>query len=293
MLDHVDEEHPRVFLCFAAADHTKAERLARDLRSRGVAIASYEYSIGPGENIALAAERALTQSDYFVLLWSRSAVDKPWIDEQWTAAFVHGLRERRRFLFVVRLDEETEETRLPMLLATRPHLDAYGDWDEAVNELVSTWSRERAFGHPILPAPCPAERRAQPGYSIVLYARNQALNVSHVLVVPARSTGRDLQAQIRAELRLPDQVSEFQDSVGLRFTYQFMNDDEPLRDEPLTALGLTDGGCVDIVVEVEPFGPDGPSTWQTYLGPDEEPELSPALLRSLVDLALGHLMPWN
>jgi hypothetical protein len=235
----------------------------------------------------------LTQSDYFVLLWSRAAVDKPWIDEQWTAAFVRQLREGRRFLFVVRLDGETEETRLPTLLATRPHLDAFGDWDGAVNELVSTWSREHAFGHPALPAPCPAKRHAEPATSVVLYVRNQALDVSHVLVVPTRSTGRDLQAQIRAELRLPDQVSEFQGSVGLRFSYQFMNGDEPLRNEPLAALGLADGALVDLLVEVEPFGPNERSASKVYLGDDEEPELSPALMRSLADSAFEHLRPWE
>jgi hypothetical protein len=34
-----------------------------------------------------------------------SASPQPWIDQQWTAAFVRGLREQRRCLFVVRLDQ--------------------------------------------------------------------------------------------------------------------------------------------------------------------------------------------
>jgi hypothetical protein len=284
---NVDGGRPLVFLCFAAADHETANRLGQDLRSRGVAITSYGYSIGPGENIVLAVDSVLTQSDYFLLLWSQASMDQPWINEQWTAAFARGLREQRRLLFVVRLDR----TPLPMMLAPRPCLDAFDGWDRTVDELVATWKHDRALGHPVLPAPSPAERRADPGTSVVLYVRNQALNVSHVLVTPARSTGQDLRNQIRAELELKDQISHFDDSIGLRFSYRFMNGDEPLGDKPLAELGLADGGLVDLQVEVETFSPDGESTSMAYLGDGEPPGLSLGLKRSLISSAFGHLRP--
>ncbi|MGW8375246.1 toll/interleukin-1 receptor domain-containing protein [Streptomyces sp. ODS28] len=292
---HVGEERPRVFLCFAGADHAKAERLRAGLRSHGVATVGHEYQIGPGENIVLEAERALSQSDYFVLLWSRATVNQPWIGENWSAALVRGMREKRRFLFVLRLDD----TPLPMVLAARPHLDAFENWHAAVAELAATWSRERAMEYDVLPVPAPGEWNGDPGPRIVLYVRNQDLGVYHKLEdVPQGSTGRELYARIRAELELPGQVSMLQGSVGMRFSYRIMKnggvplDGDPLSDKPLSALGLCHGDFVDLEIEVEPFGPDNSTAW-VYLGDDEEPELSPVHLRALADAAFGHLKPWE
>ena len=301
MRDSVDEGQPRVFLCFAASDHAKAVRLSGELGARGVATVDHEYQIGPGENIVLAAERALSESDYFVLLWSRAATGLSWTGEQWSAALVRGMREGRRFLFVVRLDA----TPLPHLLASRPQLDASGGWDGVVRELTATWSRERAFEFPVLPAPCPtppptgAGRDAGTGTDvgtgtdagIALYVRNRDLSVYHKLEgVPRCTTGLELEDRIRAELELPREVSKFEGSVGMRFSYRFLNGDETLADKPLPALGLEHGGRVDLEVEVEPFGPGDSATW-VFLRDEPDPELPPALVRSLVESAFGHLRP--
>jgi hypothetical protein len=50
---------------------------------------------------------------------------------------------------------------------------------------------------------------------------------------------------------------------------------------------------VDLRVEVEPFSPGGRSSLTVFLGSDDDEELSPALMRSLVDSAFGHLKPWT
>ncbi|MGH3971739.1 MAG: toll/interleukin-1 receptor domain-containing protein [Pseudonocardiaceae bacterium] len=175
---------PRVFLSFAGNDRITAERLRRDLREREIEA----FVFPPAGNIVLDINRALTQSDYFVLLWSRACRDRPWVDAEWSAAFARELQERRSFLFIVRLDT----TPLPSLLAPRQYLDAVGgDWDELVNELAASWHRDMSVGEPVLPAPQP------PGAdnggiqrTIVLYVRNRALSVAHTVAVPEESTGQ-------------------------------------------------------------------------------------------------------
>jgi TIR domain-containing protein len=290
MQGYVDEGCPRVFLCFAAADHAKAERLGRDLKAHGVDTASHGYQIGPGANILLAADRAMTESDYFVLLWSEAARNQPWIDEQWSAAFARELREQhRRFFFVVRLDETPLQS---TILAARPQVDARRDWDAAVAELVATWAHEGALEHPALPAPNPPLRAPE----LTVYVRNTSLRVYLKLEhVPADATGRQLQDEIRAELQLPSQVTEFGGAVGLRFSYRFLyGGGEPLpEDKPLASLGLGHRSWVELEVGIEPYGPDGGSASGVFLSDDEPAELSPALLRSLADSAFAHLRPGN
>ncbi|GAA2446579.1 hypothetical protein GCM10010191_74570 [Actinomadura vinacea] len=276
---------PRVFLCHAAADHAAAVRLGRDLAGHGIGVISHEHNIGPGENIVLATNRALTQSDYFVLLWSHATEDLPWIDEVWTAAFARGQNEQRRFLFVLRLDR----TPPPVLLAARPHLDAFAGWDEAVAELVATWNRDRVLGHPVLPAPFPSHGE---GPTIAVYVRNRALEVAHVVRVPERTTAQDAFDRVRSQLALPGKAEVF-GKVGMDLGYRLMRNGTPLPDKPLDELGVTDGSVLDLEITIKPFGLGDTATSVIYLSVEPADVLPPALLRMLTNAAFGHLKPWR
>ncbi|MGH3921312.1 MAG: toll/interleukin-1 receptor domain-containing protein [Pseudonocardiaceae bacterium] len=271
-----DVRRPRVFLSFAGTDQIMAERLRQDLRERDIEA----FTFPPGGNIVLDINRALTQSDYFVLLWSHACVDRPWVDAEWSAAFARELQERRSFLFIVRLDM----TPLPPLLAPRQYLDAVDtNWDELVNELAATWSRDLAVGEPVLPAPCAAATRNgefQPS-NIIVYIRNRALSVAHVIAVPAGSTGQDLEGLVRSALALPDVEEKFGGTVGMRFHYQLRNADS----------AIVDGATVDLEVQVESFGPTGPSRTITYRQ-GVPTGLPPATTRALINSAFDHLIPW-
>ncbi len=250
---------PRVFLSFAGNDRAMVERLRHDLRERDIET----FIFPPGGNFVLDINRALAQSDYLVLLWSQACVDRPWVDAEWSAALARGLQERRSFLFIVRLDA----TPLPPLLAPRQYLDAFNNWDDLVNELAAIWGRDRAVGEPVLPACFLAATgigEAQPP-NIVLYVRNRALSVAHVIAVPVESTGQDLESLVRAELALPDIEKRFGGAVGMRFHYQFKNDDKTIPfDKTLAELHITDGATIEFEVEIESFDSAGSSPIVTY-----------------------------
>lgn len=278
---------PRVFVSYAGNDRVTAERFRQDLRERDIEA----FAFPPGGNIVLDINSALTQSDYFVLLWSQAARDRPWVDAEWSAAFARELQERRSFLFIVRLDT----TPLPSLLAPRQYLDASdGGWDELVNELAATWHRDIAVGEPVLPAPrLAAADNGEGQRTIVLYVRNRALSVAHVIVVPEESTGRDLESLVRDALTLPDIQKKFDGAVGMRFYYQLKTAGKPILADSrkLGELHIVDGDTVDLEVQVESFGPTGPSGTVTYRQGGST-GLSPATTRSMINSAFGHLIPW-
>lgn len=278
---------PRVFLSFAGNDRATAERLRQDLRERDIEVPDFP----PGGNLVLEINRALAQSDYFVLLWSQAAVDRQWVDVEWSAAFARELRERRSFLFIVRLDR----TPLPALLAARHYLDAVdNNWNDFVSKLAAIWAQDRAVGVPLLPAPYPVstENGGNERRSIVLRVRNRALSVAHIITVPEDSTGRQLANLVRIELALPDVEERFGGTVGMRFYYQLKNFFGPIHDDDgLSKLHIADGDTIDLEVQVESFGPDGSSPVIIYR--ESVPtSLSPATTRSLINSAFGHLIPW-
>ncbi|MGH3671591.1 MAG: toll/interleukin-1 receptor domain-containing protein [Pseudonocardiaceae bacterium] len=251
-----------VFLSFAGPDREKADQLRADLDKHGIGASSFE----PGNNLVQDINRALAQSDYFVLLWSKSAVDRPWVVAEWSAAFMRQLREQRSFFFIVRLDT----TPLPMLLAPRHYLDAFDNWNGMVKELVVAWRQDRGVGEPVLPAPgsAPAQPGAVHGPIIELYVRNKELSVAHVIRVPANSTGQQLERLVHAELALPHDETKFNGAVGARFRYQLKNAERqiPVDNTPLAELGITDRSTIDLQVQVEWVGPSGPSPTVTYRG---------------------------
>ncbi|HEX6346273.1 toll/interleukin-1 receptor domain-containing protein [Umezawaea sp.] len=275
-----------MFLSFAGDDRPKAVLLAEELRARGVDSFVDSLSVGLGEDFVLAVNRALDESDYYVLLWSRHCDDRPFVDAEWTAALCRDLAGRRAFLFVVRLDDRVP----PTLLSTRRYLDAYDDWAMVADELTATWRADSSVGAAVLPAPVPPPVAGR-GPSISLRVRNRALSVAHVLDVPAASTGGELHDLVRAALALPDEETRFGGAVGLKFFYQLKNGDDPIADGPLALVGVTEGATIDIEVRMESFGPDGSFARSTFRRDGATAGVNPAMVRTLVRSALGHLVP--
>lgn len=261
-----------------------AERLGKELEELGIEPFVDVQHILPGRDLVLTINDALTQSDYFVLLWSRNTVDRPWVDLEWTAALARDLEDRRSFLFVVRLDD----TPLPVILTMRRYLDAFGSWTTVADELAAAWRRDQAVGLPVLPAPAGADLDCGP--TCVLYVRNRALSVVHTVAVSCMATGQQLEKTVRSALALPDQVTELDGKVGMTFHYRLCHRGEVIADSTLPALHITDGSMIDLEVELEAWGPDGSVSRTTYRR-DEPSGLPPAMIRKLVNAGFDHLRP--
>jgi len=302
-VQHIAEwDRPRVFVSFAGSDRVMADRLRQDLEGYGIGTFVDVLDMAPAANIVRVISDALTQSDYCVLLWSQSCVDRPWVEAEWSAAFALEIKQRRVFLFTVRLDA----TPVPSLLAPRRHLDAFDDnWAGAVDELVCFWERDwamRTGGAQVLPAPCSAfDDAAVRPPTILLYVRNRDLSVAHVLTVSEKSNGAELDSRVRTALALPESVTEFQGQVGLRFSYQLHYSGEPIvPTTTLAGLGVTDHTTIELQVHMQQFGPTGSSSSVSYRfnGLRDEPwsvsrlrTLAPPITRSLLTKAFGHLAP--
>jgi TIR domain len=282
---------PQIFVSFAGEDRPTAYRLAADLSARGVRSFIDATSVEAGENIVEAIDKALNQSDFFVLLWSARTVGRSWVTAEWTAALTRGLNERRSFLYVVRLDD----TPVPTMLAPHKYLDAFADWDAAVARLARAWNIDRSMGIPVLPTPAQPARPSGAD-AIEVYVRNRSLSVSHkVPAVPATATGPALLDLISADLKLPDRVSDLDRIVATRTNYLLEFTGRPVTERPLAEQGITDDSTVDLVVSVDLVS-DGKtlSTWA--LRTEDEPIVPAGLtvheVKAIINGAFSHLRPW-
>lgn len=277
---------PKVFLSFAGNDRAMAERLADDLEMYGVEAFYDARDVALGGNVVLSINRAIADSHYYVLLWSGNCVERPWVDEEWAAAYAKEINEKRSFLFIVRLDQ----TPLPPLLAVRRYLDGIHNWPAVARDLAYTWLDDLDTGTPVFPPPDPEPQTER---SIrVVRVRNQVFGMTHVIGVPPESTGVDLLPAIRTALALPSSATQLDGAVKVHFNYRLLHENKPVTDEPIAAQGITDSATLDLEIQVQATGPDGPIGDRVYRSADDAvPGVSEKTVFAMVNAAFAHLLP--
>lgn len=294
MPHHPDGRGPAVFVSYATADRAEVLEFHRDLLDRGVDPFLDIMDIAPGDDVVMSINRALERSDFYVLVWSAAARDRYWVNSEISAAMVLEQRRARPFVFIVRLDD----SELPPVLAPRRYLDAFGGRRaSAADQLAAVWKRDRAVGTKVLPAPAavaepaPSDEPTESTESTVhIYARNQALRVSHEVRIPVGATARELVAALGEQLALPTEASEYGGAVGVRFAYRYQHSGEQLDAESDAPLRLDEGDVVDIEVVVEPFGPDGALSDPVSFLPGRDYAIPPEMIRELCQKAIEHLL---
>lgn len=113
----------------------------------------YEEDISPGSSIPQQIERALAESDYFLLFWSIGALNSRWVRAEYDAAFFRRIDEESVLLVPIVLDN----TELPPLLKPIAHLDFTEGLNNGISKLRKFFGRE-GFG----PEQPPRRLRAGP-----------------------------------------------------------------------------------------------------------------------------------
>jgi len=290
MPHHREGHGPAVFISYATADRTEVLKFHQDLLERGIDPFLDIMDILPGDDVVMSINGALERSDFYVLVWSAAARDRYWVNSEISAAMVLEQRRARPFVFIVRLDD----SELPPVLAPRRYLDAFGGRRAAAaDQLAAVWTRDRAVGTKVLPAPAPVAEPASADAALLhLYARNQSLNVSHEVRIHAGATAQELVGELAEQLALPTEASEYDGAVGVRFSYRYQLGGEALAAAPDsdTPLALAEGDVVDIEVVVEPFGPDGALADPVSFLPGRDYAIPPEMIRELCQKAIEHLL---
>jgi hypothetical protein len=284
LVSHDEVVPPQVFLSYAGADRAEAEKLDQALRDQGIDPFLDVLRIRPGDNVVLEINRALARSDYFVLLWSATTPGREWVEDEYAAALAleRSMEKKRCFLFVVRLDDSD----LPPLLAPRRYLDVRGgDFAAVAHQLAVVWRADLGEEVPVMPVP--ADRRS----AVHIYVRNRSLSWAYELSVPNEISVRELDWSIRGTLHLKDEQTAFNGAAGLRFRYQYFLSGAPISDDPAMVVRLPEGATVDVLVWLEPFGPDGALGTPTPYLPGRSGPLSPKATRVLITQAFQHLQP--
>jgi hypothetical protein len=123
---------PNVFLSYARSDAPMVERVARDLRSQGVALWMDRQDLIPGDAWLPQIEQAITSADFMLVFISAASLQSNWVRKEYEAAFQRQAKAGGTRLIPVLL----ERVALPPFLAAIQYVDLTESYLEGMQRLL-------------------------------------------------------------------------------------------------------------------------------------------------------------
>jgi hypothetical protein len=100
-----DSRNPRAFVSYGSEDRAFVERFAGDLRGYGVDAWCSIWEIKPGDSIPAKIDEGLEGCEFFIIVLSRSSVNRPWVKVELGAATMRLASGKIKKIIPVTLDD--------------------------------------------------------------------------------------------------------------------------------------------------------------------------------------------
>ncbi|MEM2970982.1 MAG: TIR domain-containing protein [Candidatus Bathyarchaeia archaeon] len=133
-MEKLSTNRTRVFLSYASSDREIAMKIANYLKDYGFRVWFDLWELSLGDSIISRIEKAISSSDYFIILVSPSSVKSKWVQRELTVA-LHELIERDVIIIPI-LISDVSENEIPIALRGIQWLDLRKDFEGKINPLV-------------------------------------------------------------------------------------------------------------------------------------------------------------
>jgi hypothetical protein len=123
---------PSVFISYSNKDRAFVERLALDLKAKGLRVWYDQWELKVGDSLIGKIGTGIKAHDYLVVVLSRSSVRSEWVRKELSAALMRELQEKR----VVVLPVLIEDCEIPPLISDKVFADFRGDYRSGLNKLL-------------------------------------------------------------------------------------------------------------------------------------------------------------
>lgn len=266
-----------IFISHAGSEAAVAADLARELNNAGVRTLLDAQVLNAGDNFVAFMEGALSEADYFLLLWSRAAASKPWVTTEWQAALVRAVQEETAFFITARL----EDFPVPALLAPRLWIDLFPQFSPGVERLIATVRGDeqaaRVSSKPVAPPRLPIP----PTGGATIYITSELFDFTvPVDVDPDVPVGVHLDRIVKA-LGLPTyHPLDRKGRIAVRVSYVLLHGERRLRPtDTLTKSGVGQGEVLGLESHFQFSGASEPvtaesggGTYRADVAPEPDPE---------------------
>jgi hypothetical protein len=247
--------------------------VALTLEQAGIGVMLDRQVNRPGDNFLHFMEKALTECDYCLLLWSKAAAEREWVQLEWEVALYRTIKEARRFLIAARLEIHP----LPTLLAPRLFVEFFPTLHPGIDVFIAMCLEDRAAaassGRPVGQATVEVNED-QGGETI--YVTSELFQLTMPLKVSMDAPSGVYVDRLVSDLMLPRQ-HDHQGIIGVRYEYKLVYQNHPLaRELSLKSQGIRANSILWIEVDMKPFASrppvGGALTTVTFRGESDEDE---------------------
>ncbi len=244
-----------IFISHAGPDSAIALKVAKEFETRGLKIEIDREQLRQGDRFLQFMEKALSDCDYCLLLWSEAASKGKWVAVEWEAALYRAVQESRRFLLIGRLDTQP----LPALLGPRLRVDLFPEFYPGLTELFELWEEDvaaaEASGRRVANAKV---RVMEDADGATVYLTSDTFGVTQPLRLDLSIPSGVHLDRIVADLELPKRLDSH-DVMGVRFEYRLVHNDRLIeRAKSLADQFVRAGDVLWLEGEMTPFAKGQP-----------------------------------
>lgn len=151
-----------VFISFASKDHKVAMTLCQSLERRGVKCWISARDILPGENFQVAIVQAIRRARILLLVFTANSNNSEEMTKELALA-----SQQKMIVIPLRVEDVTPNDAFAYEFATRQWIDAFADWEFAIDQLVQRISNALEAQAPSAAASAPAVEPHPPAPAVL------------------------------------------------------------------------------------------------------------------------------
>jgi hypothetical protein len=124
-----------IFISYSSKDRRFVERLATDLRNKGLYVWFDQWELKVGDSLVEKINAGLKSQDYLVVVLSKSSVSSQWVMQELIAGLIKELNEKRTIVLPVLI----EDCDIPALLRDKIYADFRHDYHSGLNKLLGAF----------------------------------------------------------------------------------------------------------------------------------------------------------
>jgi hypothetical protein len=132
---------PSIFISHSWADKEFVKHLASELRAQGLSVWIDHTHIKVGQRISRRIMEGIAESDYFLIVISKTSVESNWVKEEIDSAYFEAVSNRDDTILPVLLDS----TPLPKELANLKYADFRDRFEDGFKELMRVFDVEEDY----------------------------------------------------------------------------------------------------------------------------------------------------
>lgn len=235
-------KEPMVFISHAGEDTGFAKWIAKNLRKAGIKARLDQLELESGDNIIAWMNKAISESDYLLVLLSSSSVQKYWVNREVESGIMKET-DPKPMIVIPAVLSGLSDIEIPALLRPIKYIDFRKEKKDALSELISRLKKDLSDKPSVV-----AEETAEGDMIEVIIHSNQ-LAIHTRLKVPTKAISSYLLRMLNDKVGLRFSTVDDDSGIEMLYTYSFNYDGEQIEPyDTLEKVGVKNGDSLKLIV---------------------------------------------